>query len=80
MQTSTCRSCGALVRWVTMPGGKSMPVDDSPHPEGNVFVASDGRTASVLSAEERARVPGDTPRYISHFATCTQPERHRKAK
>lgn len=76
---SLCKSCGASVRWVTMPGGKSMPIDTQPSADGNVFLHSDGVRAAVLKADELAALPPDTLRYKSHFATCSHPERHRKA-
>jgi hypothetical protein len=77
---SECRSCGALVRWAVMPGGKRMPLDADPSPEGTIALHSDGVQAAVLSrkdltflnAEERERL------YVSHFATCPNAARHRR--
>lgn len=69
-----CRSCGAPIVWVVVrPGGRRMPVDAEPGPDGTVVIDSDGTMARVLSgaALVGARVDG-TPLYLSHFATCPQ--------
>ena len=51
-EPSECRSCKAMVLWVTWPAsGKPMPIDVSPHPIGNVVVAW-RRTENKLLAEK----------------------------
>ena len=30
MRAGTCRSCGASIVWIPMPGGKAMPCDTAP--------------------------------------------------
>ena len=65
----TCRSCNRRITWLKTPGGKAMPVDEDPVPEGNVVVI--GQMAKVCknaAAAEKA-CPGE-PRYMPHWATC----------
>lgn len=72
---SACRSCKAEVRWVLTEGGKKMPLDPLPTPEGNVLVAMVGgeEIATVLGPADRAAAQiAGTPLHISHFVTCPQ--------
>lgn len=75
-----CRSCGAEIRWVTMPGGKQMPVDVAPHPEGNIAIHSDGLRAAVLTVSELNDLGtlANERLYRSHFASCPNAASHRK--
>lgn len=85
---STCRSCGAPIRWVRLPSGKALPIDPVPVPDGTVVVHADGERAAVVSdatmealaielgtegMEAMARL-----RYRSHFASCPNAASHRK--
>lgn len=70
-----CRSCGAAIRWVLLPGGKRMPVDAAPAVDGSVLLGAND-TASVLAVADRARCTA--PLYKSHFATCPQAAQHRR--
>jgi hypothetical protein len=67
---STCRSCQARITWLETAGGKKLPVDEDPTPEGNIVVV--GTIAHVLGKMEMAKLATGTPRYVSHFATCPQ--------
>jgi hypothetical protein len=71
---TTCRSCGAAIRWLEIrPGGKSMPIDSEPHADGNVLADLNAGMGIVLSNASRAVVLEETPDeplYRSHFATC----------
>lgn len=71
---SACRSCGASVVWVKIrPGGRAMPLDADPHPDGNVIVDLNAGAGVVLSTATLDIVREDTPDeplYRSHFATC----------
>ena len=67
---SACRSCGAAVRWEVTAGGRRMPLDAEPVPDGNVVVV-DGQ-ARVLTSAGAELLTLDTPRFVSHFATCPQ--------
>jgi hypothetical protein len=71
---SVCKSCGAQIRWVKMTGsGKSMPLDDTPSPQGTVAV--DQGVGHVLKG--LAIVEYEGPLFISHFATCPNAAGHR---
>ena len=80
---STCRSCGAEIKWIRMASGKANPVDPYKRTvvrdEGNEPLITDdglvihGRFASL---EEGANASG----YISHFATCPNADMHRRCK
>ena len=75
---SRCRSCGAPIMWATSERGKSIPLDPEPYrgdsPAG-LFVLR-GRTAIAITPDAFP----DEPRFVSHFATCSHPERHRRQK
>ena len=78
MQT-TCRGCGAEVRWIRMTGSRrKMPVDAEPVwilPEagGDTFVREDG---TIIFGRRIGDAWDDDPDanviecYESHFATC----------
>jgi hypothetical protein len=73
---STCRSCGAEIRWaVSMSTGRRMPIDAEPTPDGNVLLHPGGG-ATVLAAG--VPVPVGRSRYTSHFATCPHANTHRR--
>jgi hypothetical protein len=81
---STCRSCGAEIVWAFTPEGHRMPVDAEPVDGGNVVLSpasSPGQapTATVVGRRVQASLFGDDgPRYVSHFATCPNADRHRR--
>lgn len=68
-----CHSCGAQIAWVQTIAGKWMPLDPDPRDDGNVRLDKDG--VAFVGNDMRA---ADPPTYVSHFATCTHPQRHRK--
>jgi hypothetical protein len=69
---STCRHCGAPVRWVTTAKrGKPMPLDPEPNPEGNVILRSTDGAAVVLDIPDRDyAVELDETVWRAHFASC----------
>jgi hypothetical protein len=78
---ATCKSCGALIDWVEMDTGSSMPIDREPRPTwcplpGQLVVLKVyGKPAIVV------QVPTDEPLAkvgVSHFATCPHADRHRR--
>lgn len=71
--TSTCRSCGAPIAWAETIAGKRMPLDPEPRDDGNVRLDKDG--VAFVGTDMLA---ADPPSYVSHFATCSHPQRHRK--
>jgi len=77
---STCRSCGAEIKWIKTIASKNMPVDpelissdDLEH--GDVLVTEDGHVTKVdHSCNDYESVDG----YVSHFATCPHADQHRR--
>jgi hypothetical protein len=73
---SSCSSCHASILWVkTAATGKAMPVDAAPSPEGNLILR-DGIAYHESKIPEAER---PIERYVSHFATCPNGPKHRKA-
>jgi hypothetical protein len=70
-----CQSCGAPIRWAKTTTGRRMPLDAQPVSNGNV-VLTDGGTLAVPRNDE---LHSGSPRYRSHFATCPDAAKHRKA-
>jgi len=79
---STCRSCGAKIKWIKTVAGKNMPVNPEPLSfadvdEGTVLVGEDG----TAMASHGLLVDEDgMPWYESHFATCPNADQHRSKK
>lgn len=74
-----CRGCGAEIVWVTMESGKRSPCD----PE---LVEGDWKqTLVVVHTDPKGnpagkvfpKAPGSVTGRVSHFATCSTPERFR---
>lgn len=79
MHQSTCRSCGRPIRWAKTPGGKAMPLDLEPHPQGNVTLGEDGMAQVLGDMLTRAAAANAGVRlYRSHFATCLHAAAHRR--
>lgn len=79
---SACRSCGAAVLWVKVVPGSVAPLNLEPSPAGNIrMLGTRDAVARVLPKQELidARAAGELL-YTSHFATCPNAKRHRKAK
>jgi len=88
-----CSTCKAPVFFAETEDGKAMPVDRDPVPNGNLEIEhpADPRDAPrvyVLDAQGGRYVEGPggsrmrtSPfiRYRSHFATCPDAAKHRKA-
>lgn len=87
MERQPCRSCHALMLWVAMPSGKRNPLDEQPHPDGNVLLVEHTNAAGeawrlgvVLHNPDlldELRELG-VPLYRSHFATCPDADEHRR--
>jgi hypothetical protein len=67
---SICRSCRARITWLETAGGKKIPVDEDPVPDGNIVVV--GGMAHVLGKHDVSELAFTEPRYKSHFVTCPQ--------
>lgn len=88
---SRCRSCNAEIVWATtLIGGKAMPVDPTPSPDGNLLLAavdpddaSAGYAAIMLTnLTDEARASAERAAVVlheSHFATCPNADQHRKS-
>jgi hypothetical protein len=86
---ATCRSCGAEIRWVTLAkGAKKHPVDRQPRcafergPRsllGAIAVPADINKAFVISQYTTISELQETIVYRSHFASCPDADKHRKA-
>lgn len=64
--------------WIKTPKNKSMPLDATPNPDGNVVIR-DG-LAVVLTALEKAKPLDGQRRFLAHWASCPTAAKHRKAK
>lgn len=88
-----CRACKARIEFLpSIEKQQLIPIDPDPNPNGNLIViVKDGKkflapyVPKELAADDDgvASGPEDNPyplRYISHFATCTDPRQFRKPK
>lgn len=73
-----CSSCGADILWIKTPKGKSMPLDATPNPTGNVVI-KDG-LAVVLRLEQLGDPSLGKRRWMPHWASCEHAAQHRKAQ
>lgn len=71
---STCKTCGAPIRWARTDTGKAIPVDPEPRADGNITLVDVG---THLAARVGAAGSGQ---HVSHFVTCPQANGHRKSK
>lgn len=85
-KTTACRACGARIMFLKTAAGKTMPVDEEgtfflevkDGPE--LFVLGDGTTARGQRVSPAQREDADRFGYVSHFATCTNPDFFRKPR
>jgi hypothetical protein len=80
---SNCRSCGAEVIWTSTRGGKTMPVDAEPHPDGTVALTYDPLHDGIVVAEVLGpleAMASDDPLHRSHFATCPHADDWRRTR
>jgi hypothetical protein len=80
-----CRACNAPLVSVITTAGRTMPLDPEPDPKGNIRYtgrrvdsAAGVPTDEVEYINESTEMKLDEARYVSHFATCPQPEKFRK--
>ena len=88
MSASTCKGCGATLRWIKTAAGKAMPCDpgrvveflsDLPVPGPRLtLVTPEGQV--VTGPRATAITPGarSVEGYVSHFATCPHANQFRK--
>lgn len=75
---STCRSCGAPIRWVETEHGKRMPIDPDPHPQGNVIPWGWDENGAKVVARVLTEPPIGRDAWRSHFTTCPHATTHRR--
>lgn len=93
MDRGHCRACGATIYWVRMKSGRRNPVNSEPDAErGNILVCDEQIDADLhgvsidtgvpLQAVDAAvvREQGIQQLWLSHFATCPERAKFRKAK
>ena len=73
MTITECNACKSRIFFAPTVAGKSVPLDAEPAEKGNYWINANG-VAHCLKKGETT----DQPRYISHYATCTDPGRFRK--
>ncbi len=69
-QTHNCRSCTRPIVWATTDDGKSIPVDASADPEGNVVLTRTQFGGVRVTVLDQESLFDDGTRRKSHFATC----------
>jgi hypothetical protein len=74
-----CSWCGTVVRWVNTPASRSgqgvvLALDPAPDADGDVVLAADGVTATVLSGTD---THPDTTTWRRHHVGCVQSPRAR---
>lgn len=76
---ANCRSCHRPIRWVETEKGKLMPIDPEPSAAGTILLRPqiDRKTLAIVGVPTEAFL--GEPRYVSHFATCPDADRHRRA-
>lgn len=87
-RTTQCRACGAEIGFIKTVAGKTVPVDAKsiyfmPDPLATEsFVMMDGTVKRGRHLTEDTAPLNGEPEigYISHFATCPEADRFRKAR
>lgn len=78
--SATCESCRAPIRWAQTEKGKLIPIDYEPVRGGNLLlVALDPRDAP-LARPATAQDSDTLERFVSHFASCPNADRHRRPR
>lgn len=74
--TARCHLCKAPIAFVrlaaspTQRGGKTMPIDPEPNPEGRVAVRYPDRLVGRVLAKDEHHDEHAERLYMTHFATC----------
>jgi len=92
--TAVCSSCQAPIVFALGTSGGKIPLDPEPVPNGNLLAVDDhgeilptdvaldavlrGRGRVVVARRAHRTMDPTVPRWRSHFATCSNPERHRR--
>lgn len=76
-----CRECNAPVIFVESAVSRAIIVlDPEPNQEKGNIVVIDGKAHYIKKDDLFQQRPEGEVRYVSHFATCTNPKRFRKRK
>jgi len=78
---SSCSSCGRPVEWAVTGTGKGIPIDPGARADGNI-ARQGSRVANALLVKvlRKGESHADPLRFVSHFATCPNADKHRKRK
>jgi hypothetical protein len=72
-----CRTCHAPVLWAKTIKGRTIPVDPTPVPDGNLIVEHrDGKGSPVFRVLRKGE-PTAADRYRTHFESCPNADQHR---
>lgn len=77
-----CKGCGAEIRWLKLPSGKSMPVDPDPIPYwedrhgSHKILTPNGEVITCTRTGEAGKETGVG--YVPHWATCPEEKQFRK--
>lgn len=74
-----CSTCKASIIFAKTAQGKDMPVDAEPSPNGNVRLRDTGMGQPLAVVYGTVKQFGATGLRTSHFATCPDAARHRRA-
>jgi hypothetical protein len=75
---STCRACGAPIRWARTAKGKAIPLDPDPAEAGNVILEEPFGADPIAHVIGSKGVPlelghlAELPRFMPHHATCPE--------
>jgi hypothetical protein len=72
---SVCKSCRAQIEWCRTENGNLMPLDVGTSLNGNIVVSR-----GLFGDKIATYVPPGQGDRVSHFATCSSPEQHRRSR
>lgn len=76
---SRCSACPAEILWATTRAGRAIPLNQDPHPQGNVRV-KDGVAEVLGPLEAYAARAAKEPLHVAHFVTCPGADLLRKPR
>lgn len=82
LRKTSCKSCGAKIKFIRNRAGRWIPVDDYPvtykadYNGKDRLVTADGDVIACKSGVDTSEATGIG--YVSHFATCPNAATHRR--
>ena len=79
MKPTNCPSCGVEVRTIKLESGRSVLINDAPHPKGTCWIGEDG--AGRVVAPEPKEYAGQMVAcdlFIGHGQTCSAIKQRRR--